>query len=217
MKKVAGWYLPAVDTHFENALLKNGNYLIDRLHKAMDLVKDKESKVALDIGAHCGLWAKVMTEHFRYVHAFEPARDSFQCLMENLEGCHNVTMHCTAVGEGLGRGRMYDDTSKLTRIGNTGARFWKPDPDGDILMTYIDRFRFQDVGFVKIDVEGQELYVLKGAKETFEKWHPTVILEIGKAPPDRYGLDDKAPIWFLEHMGYREALRMKADRVFIWN
>lgn len=182
MKKVAGWYLPSGDTHFESALLRDGNYLIDRLYKAMELVPDKESKVALDIGAHCGLWAKVMAKHFRYVHAFEPAPDSFQCLIENLKDCHNVTLHCTAVGEGVGRGSMHDDVSKPTRIGNTGARFWRPDPEGDILMTYIDRLCFHDVGFVKIDVEGQELYVLKGARETLGKWHPAVILEIGKAP-----------------------------------
>ena len=41
----------------------------------------------------------------------------------------------------------------------------------------MDSFGFKDVDFIKIDVEGHELRVLKGAIETISTHRPTIILE----------------------------------------
>ncbi len=59
------------------------------------------------------------------------------------------------------------------------------------------------VDCIKIDVEGAEHMVVAGGRETFERWHPTVILEIN-CPT---GIDSGAPAdaaWnFLAGLGYR--------------
>jgi hypothetical protein len=42
----------------------------------------------------------------------------------------------------------------------------------------IDSYLFQDVGFIKIDVEGYEKFVLEGAVDTIKRCRPTIQLEI---------------------------------------
>lgn len=42
----------------------------------------------------------------------------------------------------------------------------------------IDSYNFSDVGFIKIDVEGYEKFVLEGAIDTIKKYRPTIQLEI---------------------------------------
>lgn len=42
----------------------------------------------------------------------------------------------------------------------------------------LDSFNFQDVGFIKIDVEGYERFVLEGARSTIARCRPTIQLEI---------------------------------------
>ena len=45
-------------------------------------------------------------------------------------------------------------------------------------MTYLDKFNFDSVDLLKIDVEGHELQVVKGAEQTIKKCRPLIILEI---------------------------------------
>ena len=42
----------------------------------------------------------------------------------------------------------------------------------------LDQFELQDVGFVKIDVEGFEFSTLQGARATLERWRPNLLIEI---------------------------------------
>jgi hypothetical protein len=47
-----------------------------------------------------------------------------------------------------------------------------------VTLTTLDRFGLRDVAFVKIDVEGHEVEVLKGGMETFSRDRPVVLVEI---------------------------------------
>jgi FkbM family methyltransferase len=48
----------------------------------------------------------------------------------------------------------------------------------EIQIKTLDGFGFTNVGFMKIDVEGHENQVLKGAIETIRRWKPVMIIEI---------------------------------------
>ena len=210
--RVGDYWLPDSDLHFRQILQGKSNYIEEHLLKSLDFVKSWE--VAVDVGAHVGICSRMLAGKFKVVHAFEPALDTFECLWRNLEGCANVVHHQVALGEGEGRVHMEDDVSKPTRVGNTGARFVRE--GGDILMFALDSWGLQKVGFLKIDVEGYELRVLEGARETLLSCKPTVMIEVGKSPEDRYGLRTRAPIQFMEGLGMKEALRVKMDFVFAW-
>jgi len=51
----------------------------------------------------------------------------------------------------------------------------------------IDSFNFEDVDAIKIDVEGSELFVIEGAKDTIDKYRPSVQVEIVPKQCGQYG------------------------------
>ncbi len=61
----------------------------------------------------------------------------------------------------------------------------------------LDSYHFNDVDFIKIDVEGYELNVLAGGKKTIEKYKPVLLIEIPSCRKDRNDIFD-----YLSNMGY---------------
>lgn len=214
MKRIADWLLPDSDIHFQAILERKGNYIQEHLLKALEHVQSWN--VAVDVGAHIGLCSRILAEKFRVVHAFEPASDTFECLTTNLmEECPNVVFHQVALGNKNGKVRMEDDVSRPTRVGNTGARFVLEAEEG-IPLFPLDSWELENVNFLKIDVEGYELFVLRGAQETIKRCKPTVLVEIGKAPIERYNLEAREPARFLESLGMKLAFISKPDWCFVW-
>lgn len=56
----------------------------------------------------------------------------------------------------------------------------------------IDSYNFTDVDAIKIDVEGSELFVIEGAKDTIDRWRPSVQVEIVPKQCQQYGYDPQA-------------------------
>jgi FkbM family methyltransferase len=48
----------------------------------------------------------------------------------------------------------------------------------EIPLRTLDSFQFEKVGFIKIDVEGHELEVLRGAAKTIQRYHPHLLIEV---------------------------------------
>ena len=70
-----------------------------------------------------------------------------------------------------------------------------------------------DVDFIKIDVEGHELKVIEGAKETLSNHNPLVMIEILKDVPN--GLVNAIEIGqFMAKLGYKLMLRHNEDFLF---
>ena len=58
------------------------------------------------------------------------------------------------------------------------------------------------VDFIKCDVEGAELQVMKGAKNTLSSCKPDILLEICDCHTKRLGYQGKEIISFLAQLGY---------------
>ena len=76
-----------------------------------------------------------------------------------------------------------------------------------IPMTTVDRFVTDQsvprIDFIKADVEGAELSILEGARESIERWHPRILLEIEERHLGRYGKRPVDVVEFLTEYGYR--------------
>ena len=48
----------------------------------------------------------------------------------------------------------------------------------------IDSFQYQNVGFIKYDIEGYELRAIKGSEQTIKKYFPVIIVEQNKGNTD---------------------------------
>jgi FkbM family methyltransferase len=146
-----------------------------------DLLKKyvQSGSTALDIGAHIGTHtlriAQLAGPNGR-VYAFEPQKKIYRELYYNLKlnKMSNTVPLRYAVGSGnavIEMGAAPEGNEGATAIGSGG--------DKAELRT-IDSFGFQGVSLVKIDVEGYEGPVIDGARETFLKSHPVIIVEILK-------------------------------------
>ena len=202
------WVLPAADTYFAPRLTDEG-FEIEKLKAALKHVK--QFRCAVDGGAHIGTWTRELARHFVRVIAFEPAFDSYTCLIANCGKLANVDFPCAALGDTYGRGAMRDDA---TRPGNTGARYLGPGEEVGIVP--LDEFELRDLDFLKLDLEGYELHALIGAAHTLRSCRPVVLIE-EKYFGGRYGVKEGAALRLLESWGAREVERLKNDRVYSWN
>lgn len=204
------WKLPEGDTYFRPILDASPlGFELDHLEFALKHVK--QFRTAIDGGAHIGTWTRAMSKRFQQVVAFEPAKDSFFCLQSNLRGVPNVISFCGALGEVSGKCIVHDDP---TRVGNSGSRTIEPNAEGKTALLSLDDFKLQFVDFLKLDVEGHEIFALKGAVNTIKQWGPTILVECKKFVPPRHG-GPEVVVQFLTDLGYKEVGGIRNDRVFV--
>jgi FkbM family methyltransferase len=66
----------------------------------------------------------------------------------------------------------------------------------------IDSYAFEDVDIIKIDVEGSELMVMEGARDTIARCRPSVQVEIVPKQCQQYGYDPQALYDFFADLDY---------------
>ncbi len=167
----------------------------------------KRRGVAVDAGAHVGYWTRRMLQDFERVWAFEPHADNFRCLAANLKG--TPILIPAALGAETDICVIRDG-----RPGNTGARHAILKM-GSCPVVPLDRFKLGGcLDLLKIDVEGMELDVLQGARETIQRDWPVIVIELNKAASANYGGDNNAPRLLLEEWGYEHTARSGPDHVY---
>ena len=137
----------------------------------------RPATVVFDVGANVGIYTLLFGDRVGpagRVVAFEPAPRNVEYLRKHLalNGTSNVEIVEAAVSNAVGRS-SFDDTadSCAGRLESTGALL--------VRTTTIDHF-VQDSGLhpslIKIDVEGAEGDVLRGALKTLNQGRPTILL-----------------------------------------
>lgn len=129
----------------------------------------------LDIGANIGNHA-LMFNYFRpeaNIISFEPHYLNYQVLKHNTNKFKKIDTFNVAINETVGLTRVSRSPGEEKNMGNITL-----DPQGDgIVQVTIDSLQIPDVSFIKVDVEGLENAVLKGAKLTIKEFQPLVWLE----------------------------------------
>ena len=177
MKEVQGWWLPDNDSHMSGYFQSTGVPEYQPVHRQTALRYCKKFRIALDIGAHVGLWSKELTNKFQIVHSFEPCKEFVELLTKNAP---KATVHEIALGKEQGAVALEipPDNTGMAKVARGVA--------GSIQMLPLDHYHFDNVDFIKIDVEGYELDVIKGGIETLRKNDPVIIVEQKEkhAPPE---------------------------------
>lgn len=142
----------------------------------------KKGDVILDIGANIGnhslYWAS--KGKAKKIYAFEPLPEIFDILKTNIE-INNLQRKVIPFNIGLsnkktsGRASVFGDN-------NIGGASICQDSGGNLKLERLDDIIFDEehIDLVKIDVEGHELYVLQGARNTLLKYKPVIYIEIWK-------------------------------------
>ena len=168
---------------------------------------DWPPRTAVDVGGHIGLWSFNLAPAFLQVHAFEPVAAHRECFTRNVNA-PNVTLHHCALG--LAEGSVSIKTAP-TSSGDS----WVSGA-GEIPMHTLDSFQLVDVDLIKIDCEGYEENVLRGAVETIKRDRPVVMVEQKRdMATSRFGLQPLGAVNFLLEMGYRVERELSGDYLVV--
>lgn len=211
MNVVRGWAFPKADRFMVGELKVDGTYQLGHLEAALTHVTNFDA--AIDGGAHVGTWTRVLAGRFRRVVSFEPSEDTYECLLWNIRqaGLTNVQCVNAALGAAAGHVSMALDAVNAARA-NTGARFTQP--GGPIAVVTIDSLAREDVGFLKLDIEGSEPAALRGAAETIARCRPIVLFENKKLWTRHFGLPKDAVARILTGYGYRQLQVVSCDEIW---
>ena len=149
-------------------------------------------RTMIDIGANIGIFARPSAELFERVICFEPVFKNFEVLQKNLENYDNVELHNLGLGD---KDQIVTFELQTLKCGHTKqVEEFVPNPEfekhtGEL--TTLDRFDFQSVDWIKIDVEGFENAVLEGSRATIQRNRPWLLLEDnGQREQHRQWLND---------------------------
>lgn len=175
---------------------RNEPYEKDLLHWVAD---QGFAGVAVDAGANFGnhtLWFARMCG--LRVHAFEPLQYGLLAANVALNGL--LSDGVTVYPYGLGERREYLGTAGKGRLRPTKAT------RAHHFVIPLDELGLTDVSLVKVDVEGMEPQVLRGATETLTRCRPTVLTE------EWTERETAAVRHVLEPLGYSRVLQIGGKR-----
>lgn len=208
------FHLPDRNDHIQKTIALSGNFyepeMLDDIQTRVRALNAPQNAVALDVGANIGnhtiYFGKVL--HLNTI-AFEPTPRSHAVLCKNI-ALNQLEGHVQALRIGAGRqsGRATMQTRDAT---NWGMNQLDENSDGEIEVKRLDDIpRTGPVVLMKVDVEGMELDVLRGAAEILRTDHPLLYIE---AATD----DQRQPIEaFLAAFGYRIAQRFNATPTYLF-
>lgn len=161
----------------------HGQRLVGGLEPEMDLLEQLVPKdcTALDVGANHGIYTYALSRFVRSVHCFEPLAECCRYIRDH--PATNVTVHNVALSDRAGELELH-----VPVIGGravyTRASLDRPDGPFEsrrVEVRSLDSYGLTDVGFIKIDVEGLEASVLRGAERLLKTCHPNLLVEIDRA------------------------------------
>jgi len=171
-------------------------------------------KCFFDIGGNIGLISLMVNQICSgdvEIHIFEPAPDNFESLKDNIKinGIDNAILNNVAVSSENGttleiniyEDQGYNSVYKLDRVP------FKSKVEVSVLSIdgYIEKqqIRPDTIELIKIDVEGHEYNVLKGASRLLTKYSPKILCEISHANLSKTGLSPRDVIDSVLSYGYR--------------
>jgi FkbM family methyltransferase len=146
---------------------------------------------AVDVGVWWGPWSWWLARRVPRVEAFEPNADLVRRLTPALP--KNVNLHCVALSDRTGVSDLWVPAHGTGTEGRSSLEvgvMQKEFTSRQVAISRLDDFNLKDIGFVKIDVEGHELAVLKGATELLKTDRPTVLVEVEPHADQLGSLDD---------------------------
>jgi FkbM family methyltransferase len=174
--------------------LKSAAYPSEGLLRLARLFVNEKS-VVVDIGAHIGTFAVPIAAHAGRVIAFEPSPASFELLSRNVGVANgNFELKQEALGKESGSG-----TILVRNASNAGANTLSP--GDDIPVATLDS-EVAHADFIKIDVEGMELEVLRGGVQLIERSRPVVFFEVNLSQLRAHGASPLALERFFRARGY---------------
>ena len=148
--------------------------------------ESKDKKCILDIGAHAGFTVLPVSINISVdakLYAFEPSTENIKALRKNISmnGCDNVIVENYLVGaeenDNVSFYERDDICATSSIVNNINRKFNKISKKQISIDSYCKDHNIKP-DLIKIDVEGAEIDVLRGARETISTFKPTIFLSV---------------------------------------
>jgi len=171
----------------------------------------KEDGVFFDIGANIGAYSLVASKivgPVGKVHAFEPVSAVFERFEYNIElnGISNITANQNAVyqtsevlelfvsaKQNAGMSSIFHHHTETSKIEKVHAITI----DG-----YVKKMNIQQIDLIKIDIEGAELFALRGMKDSLNLFRPVVLMEVSADVLNHTNVDGSEILDFMKNLNY---------------
>jgi FkbM family methyltransferase len=187
-----------------------------------DIPKDKSVNI-VDVGAQSGLYslfAKYLPMATFY--SFEPFKKTFDLLNDNiaLNNITNVKTH--NIGFSCKKEHIILNTcvshNGLHTIGNNPLRF-NDICKIEIEVDTIDNLFYEKnipVDYIKIDTEGWEFFILKGAEKTIKKYKPIIQIEWNEINMHQCNVDINELSNYIDELNYERKTLCSGEEVFFY-
>lgn len=218
MKQAMGWWFPDHEQHLiewmqhpKSRMVLNGRQAYQGKKQLAALAAvgriKQQLRTAVDVGAHVGLWSYNLAPAFQRVVAFEPVADHRDCFVQNVP-FGNVELEPFALGA---EARSVSIASDPKSTGDSRVA-----GDGEIPMRTLDSFELDGVDLLKIDCEGYEENVVRGAEQTITRDRPVIVVEQKRDMANRFGLPSLGAVAFLQGLGYRVEQEIGGDYLMVY-
>lgn len=202
-----GLWVPSTDSQIDKWREKGNPYMQDTcLNKFIEWCKEKNKtfNLIVDIGAWCGTWTLSMQQFAKNIHCYEPNKLHYECLSRNL----GMYSHIKLYNQALGNNDTFVKLTEESSTQNTRVLLQK----GETKINKLDSLNLEGVDFIKIDVEGLEMEVLKGAKKTLQNVEYLMIELNGNS--EKYGSSKRDIKEHLNALGFEVLIKTWPDIIY---
>lgn len=157
-----------------------------------------KDKNFIDIGAHTGTYALSLADYCQQVYAFEPQKDTYYALCGGVALSNKKNVTCYQMGLGSPE-QVGIKQLKIVHSSGGGSSLHATEGiigQEDVMIQTLDQLGLDEIGFIKMDVEENEYYVLQGALKTLDRCkYPKILFESN---------DDNQPLFqLINSLGYK--------------
>ena len=142
----------------------------------------KRKQTVLQAGGNCGIYTREYAQHYENVYTFEPDATNMNCLVLNTSDCNNIIKFQACLGESQGMTAIQNPL-EIMDIGSIHVKTPKElhenmlvvESKANIPILTIDDIAFSTLDLIHLDIEGYELFALKGGSNTIKKYKPVIV------------------------------------------
>jgi FkbM family methyltransferase len=159
----------------------------------------EKDKNILDIGAHSGTYTISLADYCNRAYAFEPQKMTYYSLCGSVALSNLRNVECLNFGLGSEE-QVGEQTLNIVSLDGGGSTLHADHTPilnkETIVVKTLDSFQIENVSFIKMDVENNELQVLMGSQNTLKRSnYPKILFEMNETNRELTG--------FLENIYYQ--------------
>jgi len=191
------WVIPG-DTHLSKWIREHRRLDFDIAFLERICENIHGGDVVVDVGAFVGdhtlAYANMTSGSPGAVYAFEPNPVVFRCLVRNMERFS----HVQCIEAGLSNRSSVASVSHDPNFGGVHL----VEGDGDVKTMTLDSMSLPRLNLMKIDAEGMEVKILRGARETLRRCRPTLVIEVNEGALLRQGTSSSELRELIQSLNY---------------